>query len=351
MKNVRFISLLLAILMFAGPLFTACSSSLSEPISQTTTETEKEEGGKGNQFESLRQPETEENKTTATEDKVIWTKPEEDGEFNVLLIGSSFAYRFPGELCGMAEAMGVDIRVCHAYYSGVTLKTQWNWIRAEEGEYKLLSHGSLPVKGGVGTQKRLVDILPLYNWDVISVHQTPMGFRSGDYETSLKGCSYAKNIYQFLRERCPDARFMWYQIWAINVGYTVDDPTNCIPTREKQLAMHKASHDVAREMMKQHNVDLVPAGDAWELIRSTTKLGDTLTGRDGDEYGDKLHDGDTGGGQYLNACVWYEVLFQKSCLGNTWRPEKYDIDEAKIPLLQKAAHQAVADAWGSDYAK
>ncbi len=284
------------------------------------------------------------------------TKPaekEDDGVVNVLLFGSSFGYRFPDELCAMAEQMGVQMRVYHAYSSGLYLETQWKWFRSGTGEYEPNIHktsdaGLMRTPAG----NRAVDYLTLYDWDVICIYQTPMGFRTGDVEDCRKGCNvYAKAFYEFLRERCPGARYMWYQVWGINVGYTVEDASKCIPNREKQLAMHNAAHIVAREVAEANKADLIPAGDAWEIIRSETDIGDRLTGRNGDEYGDNLHDGDTGGGQYLNACVWFEVLFQKSCVGNTWRPTKYTLDEAKIPLLQEAAHRAVAEYWGEDYAK
>jgi hypothetical protein len=333
MKKISLFTLILTLITLFSTILSACT----EVEISTSTEPHPLSSESG------------ENTEVMEDSKTVWTQPDQDDEINILLIGSSFAYRFPDELCAMGKELGLKIRVCHAYYSGVTLQTQWNWIRLGDGDYTLNVHGSLPMKGG--TYKNLPDILRLYNWDVISVHQTPMAFRTGDYQTSLNSCIYAKNIYQYLRERCPDARYMWYQIWGINIGYTVDEPANCIPTREKQIAMHNASHDVAREMVKEHGVDLVPAGDAWEIIRKETSLGDTLTGRNGDQYGDNLHDGDTGGGQYLNACVWYEVLFQKSCLGNTWRPKAYQLEEEKIPLLQEAAHRAVEEYYGADYIK
>lgn len=50
---------------------------------------------------------------------------------------------------------------------------------------------------------------------------------------------------------------------------------------------------------------------------------------------------DIGGGQYLNACVWFETLSGLSCLGNTFRPD-YELSETLIEVLQQAAHEAVA---------
>ena len=80
------------------------------------------------------------------------------------------------------------------------------------------------------------------------------------------------------------------------------------------------------------------------IARANELVGDTLC------LEDMYHDGDVGGGQYLNACVWFEVLTGKSCIGNTWRPS-YELSEERITQLQLAAHQAVAECYGEDYAK
>ena len=96
----------------------------------------------------------------------------------------------------------------------------------------------------------------------------------------------------------------------------------------------------------------MPTGDAWEIARRNELIGTTLCRRksiNGGE-GDYYHDGDIGGGQYLNACVWYEVLMGKSCIGNTWRPN-YELSEEKIAILQAAAHEAVAAVYGPGYAQ
>ena len=97
-------------------------------------------------------------------------------------------------------------------------------------------------------------------------------------------------------------------------------------------------------------LDRIPSGDAWQHARNDSAVGDVLCGKNGNLQGDFYHDGDIGGGRYLNACVWFEVLTQKSCLENTWRPD-YELSEEKIAALQKAAHRAVAEAYGEGYAR
>ena len=47
----------------------------------------------------------------------------------------------------------------------------------------------------------------------------------------------------------------------------------------------------------------------------------------------------SGAGQYLAACVFYEVLFAKNVVGNTFIPQEIDRDYARF--LQETAHQAV----------
>ena len=70
--------------------------------------------------------------------------------------------------------------------------------------------------------------------------------------------------------------------------------------------------------------------------------GDTLCNKKGQNSGDNYHDGDTGGGQFLNACVWFEILTGKSCVDNTFKPS-YSLSETKRAALKSAAHQAVED--------
>ena len=44
-------------------------------------------------------------------------------------------------------------------------------------------------------------------------------------------------------------------------------------------------------------------------------------------------------GEYLGACVWYEVLFGDSSVGNAFLPEGLEAGYARF--LQETAHRAV----------
>ncbi len=115
------------------------------------------------------------------------------------------------------------------------------------------------------------------------------------------------------------------------------------------------------------DVNRLPNGDAWYKMRMssqyhatgtvlTDKNGDAyvdkdLTGADGSLYGDYSHAGNTGGGQYLNACVYYEVILGLDCRENDWTPTAYNLDEDLRKMLQAAAHEAVVEVYGEDHFK
>ena len=97
-------------------------------------------------------------------------------------------------------------------------------------------------------------------------------------------------------------------------------------------------------------MERVPSGEAWKIARQSSVV-DILCHRlaVNNGEGDYYHDGDIGGGQYLNACVWFETLSGQSCIGNTYRPvytyagQEYTLSEDMIAILQQAAHEAVAN--------
>ena len=164
---------------------------------------------------------------------------------------------------------------------------------------------------------------------------------------------YATKLYNYIKENHSEATLYWHQTWAYELGYGKDkSEAYQMNTIDHQKNMYQIKKDTAYAVAEQNNVRIVPTGDAWEIARKSEIVGRTLCQRlaINNGEGDYYHDGDIGGGQYLNACVWYEVLMGESCIGNTWRPD-YELSEEKIAVLQAAAHEAVAAVYGPGYAK
>ena len=189
------------------------------------------------------------------------------------------------------------------------------------------------------------------NWDFISLQQASPKPNKLNLETQLSmATSYAKQIYEYLKEQFPMSKLYWHETWAYEIGY--DRSNGQIPDVATQTLQYEINRDLSSAITQANGVDMVPSGDAWQIARQNPVIGDHLCeGTDKNNgAGDHYHDGNTGGGQYLNACVWFEVLTGKSCIGNTWKPS-YDLSYEKMAALQQAAHSAVAAIYGENYAK
>ncbi len=128
-----------------------------------------------------------------------------------------------------------------------------------------------------------------------------------------------------------------------NVDFRRTSPK--IADESVRKAIQKLTHDSSIKVAKDNEVGLLPVGDLWwELSHSEDAdlkaIGESLWQKTQtpNPWGDYLHDGDIGGGQYLNACLWFEYLTHRSCVGNTWRPADYTLSEDFVATLQEQAH-------------
>jgi len=285
---------------------------------------------------------------------------------NILLLGNSFSYYWPDELWGLMNAAGYeDVTICNIYYSGCTLEMHWNWHLEGAANYAFCINDK---DGRREEKEKDLDYCVNYRqWDVISLQQSGLYIYQGGEEAHREHVKTdLPPLYNYLKQRHPNARYYWQQNWARELG----DKKGKVVTLEDQLKISAACRTVSQEVCRQYPFTNVPLGDAWELVRHhplITQGGRTLTTRiflNRPNYDDGAHDGCVGGGQYLNACVWFEMLTGQSCVGNPFRPRyaykdiynsnaqvlELSPSEEKLALLQNAAHQAVANAYGADYA-
>ncbi|MBR2635071.1 MAG: DUF4886 domain-containing protein [Clostridia bacterium] len=314
MKKKRYSGALFAAILLSSFLVTSCAPSLSPPTEDEILETE----------EIL--------STEEWVDDSHLPSPGDDGVLDILLIGNSFCTGFPDEMCGVFKAAGVKTNIYSVYYSGCTLEQHWTWHVNGEKNYRLRYHKQ---EGGHSddTKVSLDFCLEKRDWDVISLQQSFHANLSQDYQDLLDRTeSYAKNLYDYLRQKNPEAKLYWHQTWAYEVGFQRNElhMKDVAMQNKMQENIRAASHKVVTD----NGVAISPTGEAWVFARANPLVGDTLTR-------DQYHDGPEGGGQYLNACTWLETLTGISCIGNPWRPS-YALSETKIIELQKAAHAAVA---------
>jgi len=263
--------------------------------------------------------------------------------FKILMIGNSFCQFYIDELYAMAHSVGIECKFVSVIAAACTLQQHWTWLVNQEKKYKVLTYD----KNGASTVQEmgLGDCLGQEEWDVISYQDGEYYYRLGGLENARKNTEpYLENLVGYIRGKFPEAIHVFHHVWAYQTGYFRPEKSPFkVENAEVQNKMHDDLRLIALEVCKRHDLLRVPSGDAWKIARCDARVGDTLC------MPDREHDGEAEGGQYLNACVWFETLFGTSCIGNGFRPA-YALPEEKRMALQEAAHKAVTALYGSDYA-
>lgn len=283
----------------------------------------------------------EESPVNIFENSMQKSDPAEDDVFNLLLVGSSAFYYQVEEIQGMFTAAGVKAQVYDLYYNGCTLKQQYDWWKAETPNYRLTV---IDVDGNK-TVTENVDLmygLRQQNWDAIGLCAGSVAsIRTITADAFLESRdSYFSELLGMYRKEFPATTLYWQQHNAYQVGFTSEAFSTLTP--EDQVADATAYRNISKAVSAKYEMDWIPRGDAGQIARKNPVVGDTLCARlnVNGNLGDNAHEGDIGGGQYLTACCWFEILLGQSCIGNTYRPD-YELSEEKIAALQQAAHEAV----------
>lgn len=278
---------------------------------------------------------------------------------NVFFVSNSTCYFFTDELFGLLSAAGHDdATLALVYYGGCSVRQHCEWLRESASNYEF----RVIDKNGLHTSpnRSLISALGEKDWDVISFDNNALTFAAGEMQAALDITEpYFGELLSKLQKQFPQARYLWHEAWANEIGYNGSFE---LKTKEHRDRVFTAKHELMKHMMKHYGIEGVPTGDAWEKVRDlplfTTPFGPfegverfTLNSRvhEGAFFDDLSHDGDIGGGQYLNACVWFEILTGESCVGNPFRPtyefegQNVRLTEEKIGILQNAAHEAVAE--------
>lgn len=264
--------------------------------------------------------------------------PAEDDTLNILMTAASFSHYYTDELAGIFAAAGIKARVSNLMKSSTGINLFYEHWKNNEAVFQLITYDE---NGKTVLENvRLEDALTSYNWDVISLQDGSSNFRKKQPEEVLAGNREAQGaLVDFFRQQLPGAQVYTQQIWAYDIGFNKDDYK--VDSKEEQDAFAERVRKYTEMACKEFDLKCVYSGEAWIIARRSPLVGNLcarLSKNNGE--GDYYHDGDIGGGQYLNACVWFETLTGQSCIGNTYRPD-YALSEELIAVLQQAAHEAV----------
>lgn len=259
---------------------------------------------------------------------------------NILFIGNSFSYRLVEELYGISKKAGHDVNVYNVYHAGCTLKDHWTWLtdaEAGKGQYGMWETNDTGWKK-IMTDVSIHEALPHAEWDVIVLQPYISPGKTVTNDAALQSTQpYAENYVKYLRDNFPNAEILLFEHWAWQVGHA------SVPSVSVQTRQYEGIRYAAEQLSQLLDIPMVPCGDAWQLCRQNPLLGDALC-----LAKDLFHDGDREGGQFINACVFFEVIFGEKCQDVGWRPE-YAYLEERNAAMEVASHQAVVDIFGEEY--
>ena len=306
-------------------------------------------------------------------------KTTDEKTLSLLMVGNSFCYYYVEELYGLLMAnpdpnRGYEkVEIVNVYYSGCSLTKHYNWWIAGASNYQVFrtnENGRKELTPATGTKWSLEDSLMQGNWDYISL-------QGASSENNYSGATTEENVAKMIplatpllgrfHELFPDAQLLWHRTWPFEIGRVSGSTTYT----EELLAKYNTGMQNVCDWMceefdkdKDYDLKMVNSGAAWVIAREeNAKLETSLIPVEGglcarkgkrneDTYpyytnnanaGDGYHDGDIGGGQFLNACVWYETITGQSVLDNTYAPSTsnlagYTLSDDFVVLLRNAAH-------------
>ncbi|GAB1417171.1 hypothetical protein MASR2M117_25770 [Paludibacter sp.] len=242
----------------------------------------------------------------------------------LLTIGNSFSEDAVEQyLYDLAKASGDTIIIGNMYIGGAALS-----LHNTNSVGNVPAYSYRKIVNGVKTTTEsymLSNAFKNEDWDYISFQQASPN--SGQYNTFFP---YITNLITYAKGYTtnPAVKFILHATWAYAQNSTHDGFNNY---SRNQMTMYNSIIDATSRVLVDANMDmLVPAGTAIQNGR-TSSLGDTFC-RDG--YHLELTYG-----RFTAACTWYEKLFEKSVIENSYAPASITPFQAKV--AKHAAHNAV----------
>ncbi len=252
-----------------------------------------------------------------------------DNVVKILAIGNSFSQdAIETYLHELAKAEGISVIIGNLYIGGASLDLHWKNAsdNAAAYDYRKIDVDNIKTNR---PNTSIADALIDENWDYVSFQQaSPFSGQYNTYDATLP----LLLGYVQLRVSKPKVNYILHQTWAYAQNSTHAGFANY---NKDQMTMYNAIKDATKRAKDLVGIDLlIPAGTAIQNGRSSS-VGDNFT-RDGYHL-------DLTIGRYTAACTWFEAIFGKNVIGNSYKPDTMSSHEAEI--AQKAAHSAIVNPY------
>ena len=274
----------------------------------------------------------------------------------LLTVGNSFSQNATRQLGSLVTNAGHVLIHQPIVVGGASLELHWGRAAAFEKD-------ATSTNGLYSNKLSLKQMLSAQPWDFVTIQQASI--KSHDATTYRP---FAKQLHDYITQHAPKAEVLMHQTWA----YRVDDPRFKVAAPKAgepktQAEMYQQLTRAYTTIAAELGIRRLPVGDAFYLADTDPKWGYQsdakydFTNKDQTALPDQTHslhvgwrkakgkDGqDTLGmdghhanmaGEYLGACVWFEILFGESVVGNPFVTP--GLDKTYAQFLQQTAHRAV----------
>lgn len=242
----------------------------------------------------------------------------------ILAIGNSFSEdAIEQYLRELADADGIETIIGNLFIGGCSLERHMQCVNGNLPDYRYRKIGV----DGVTKETPKCDIARAIadeEWDYVSVQQA--SHFSGDYTTYQP---YLSQLVAYVKAHTKkDVKIVFHQTWAYAQN---SDHGGFKRYGNSQKQMYDAINGALKQVIKDIHPDvIVPSGTAIQNAR-TSSIGDNMN-RDGYHL-NLLY------GRYTAACTWFQAIFKRSVVGNSYAPEGVTAEQKNI--AQKAASAAV----------
>lgn len=273
----------------------------------------------------------------------------------LLTVGNSFSQNATRYLPNLATAGGHKLIHRPIVVGGASLQLHAEKAQAYEKD----------LAGLYANKRSLQQELAAEPWDFVTIQQASI--KSHDLGTYRP---YAAELRDYITKYAPSAKLLVHETWA----YRCDDPRFAVKSPKSgepatQEAMYRGLASAYRTIAAELGARLIPVGDACYQADHDPQWGYQPDSKfdfrnaQPPALPDQTHSLHVGwrwapqkdgppklsmdghhantAGEYLGACVFYEVLFGDSIVGNAFVPPGLDPDYVKF--LQETAHQAVTN--------
>ena len=269
----------------------------------------------------------------------------------LLTVGNSFSHNATHYLGDLAKAAGDTLVLREDNVGGASFEVHWKKVQAHEKDAK-------DKLGFYTAGKSLKDDLKSGHWDYITIQQASiLSHNLATYEPC------ARQLADFIHRINPEATLLLHETWEYRVDdsrFKIAAPKSGEPKTQDE--MYRGLSAAYAATAKELGVRELPVGDAFHLANHDPKWGfkPSAPPANREVLPDQTHSLNVGwkkttkdgksqismdghhanmAGEYLGACVWFEVLFGKNVETNPFVPEGLDSEYAAF--LRSTAHKAV----------